>query len=377
MMGHVSMRALVFALLLAAESYAGARVRLQAGARVRLKVVETVTGLGLRPGPVVAARDMVLFGQPVEDTCGGVVLGVLPADPTRPPVVLPDPYDLAGCTEWGDVFAGSADRIIVGDWLGRQAFVYSRAGELERILPSPSPVEDTFAFGIGVAIAGDTALVESSVGIYVFNLASPGPGFDRALIQRPPAASEFFGGFGEGLAITNERVIVGDEVGQIVYAYDRETLELVWGSGTPFSGNSAHAFFGASIAADEESVFVSGGIDNTRGHGREVLAEFDTASGRLVRALPLPRRDGIGVSTSIHVSRHWIVANKLIKEPAVRLRTYVLNRKTGKVVATFWNPDDDSGQLAQVRLVNDRLVMPYSDGYQVLRVVRSGEAEHN
>src|SRR5262249_38995480 len=161
------------------------------------------------------------------------------------PLVIEDPTYPAACTRWGEVVAGSAEHIVVGDSLGQQVFVYDRAGQLEQILRPPAPVLDSFSFGIGVAVGGDTVLVRSGagkdMGIYWFNLTTSH--LERVLTSGDEGPNRGPNSFGSQMVVTEDRVIVGDDSIGRVYLYDRATGDLMFATYSPF-GFSVHAAFG-------------------------------------------------------------------------------------------------------------------------------------
>lgn len=333
-------------------------------ASARVKLVDTVDGLGVgrdehahigfsSDGRAVLIREL-------GDECVYARVTVVPAPAATPsPVRIPAPAPSCG---FGASVAGSAEHLIIGDTGYGRAFVYDRTGTLQQTLAPLEPIGVESLFGMQVAIGAQVALVASRVGVFFFDLLEP-----TRVVRREGFAG---GVFGAGLAVTRDTLVVADSELQTLYGYDAEFFAPLWEFFSPFD-RSDHAKMGRAIAADDESIVVAGAVDNHRGHGREVLLLLDARSGRLRRQLPLPR--GIGTTYSVGISEHWIVANKLLQEPPRGYRTYVLDRRSGRVVASLKRKDfDDLYRQFEASgvLVNDKLIMPIPDGFRVLMPLR-------
>lgn len=152
--------------------------------------------------------------------------------------------------QFGHSLALDGDRLVVGAWLDDSAapdagvaYVYDLGSvapqDPELVLPNPSPAEDD-CFGVAVAVEGDHVVISAyqddaaatnSGRAYVFDLGAPEPAEPSMVLARPGAAVN--DGFGNSLAISGDKVVVGIETADPDGANSGSAMVFDLSSATP------------------------------------------------------------------------------------------------------------------------------------------------
>ena len=265
---------------------------------------------------VALAMPFLIVGAPNDDTfavSGGLafVYRLDGRSPTKPIFTLRDPQPVAN-GKFGVSVAISGSHALIGS-TGPGAFLYDLAGAQPDLPlfhfqnPSPRQFEE---FGKGVAIyetriaIGDPSNLEmdgrrprNEPHVYLYDLSRPAPTTPSATLKRPGPGS--LKGFGETLAISGSRVVVGDN-GANFQSFDKG-----WGAFYVHDFNSAapevpilaveaptpaNLAFASSVAMDGDRLLVGEPII-----GQSFL--YDLASPKLaepVRVFESPRRPASG-----------------------------------------------------------------------------------
>jgi cysteine-rich repeat protein len=186
-----------------------------------------------------------------------------------------DPTPDATFSDFGFVFAGIGDKVLVRDDTDLVVYVFDAAtGTLLRTLSEPPPGDPAF-FGIVIIGLGDDALIRSAGAVHRFDLAT---GTLVRTFVAPPGAHARFPG---AIATLGTDVLVAARLAEndVVYLFDGA------------SGDVRHVFrppagavdrgFGASIVVIGDDIVIEGGSG---------IYVFDAATRRLRHVIASPRR---------------------------------------------------------------------------------------
>jgi hypothetical protein len=227
-----------------------------------------------------------------------------------PSVTLIGPEARSG---FGEVVAISGTRVVVGAHAAGRAYVYDRASATPTvpvaILNNPNPA--TSGFGRSVAIADPLVVVGASGGespgesAYVYDLTSPTPTEPVVTLNNPGPASRYGDGFGDAVAISGARIVVGapvDDTGAsaagAAYVYDlasaTPTVPVAKLTNPTPAGLD---FFGVSVAISGTRVVVGVFLDDTGAHDAGSAYVYDLASATPTEPVvtlnnPSPTQDG-------------------------------------------------------------------------------------
>lgn len=190
--------------------------------------------------------------------------------------------------QFGHSLAIDGDRLVVGAWLDDTAaadsgiaYVYdlwSLTPEVpQHVLANPSPAEKD-CFGVAVAVSGDRVVVSAyqddtsasdSGRAYVFDLGSTEPEVPWMVLSRPGSAAN--DGFGNSLAISGDKVVVGVETADA--SFGNSGSALVYDLSSPTAAvplvtllnpaPSSGCYFGTSVSISGNTVAVGAYRDAT------------------------------------------------------------------------------------------------------------------
>lgn len=263
-----------------------------------IKIYRVSTGQLLHLLENPDASSFAYFGQSVAISGSIVAVGSGATVDGAPYAGRVDVFDLSGPTptvpvhsienpspderdQFGHSLAIDGDRLVVGAWLDDSAatnagiaYVYDLGSVTplapQLVLSNPSPAEDD-CFGVAVAVEGDRLVISAyqddaaatnSGRAYVFDLAAPDPAEPSMVLSRPGAAVN--DGFGNSLAISGDKVVVGIETADPGAANSGSAVVFDLSSATPDVPlvtlmNPAPAigcYFGTSVTISGDTVVI-------------------------------------------------------------------------------------------------------------------------
>lgn len=323
---------------------------------------------------ISGSRIAIGSGSPVDGAsyAGRVdVFDLSSPTPTVPVISLENPNP-ENRDQFGNSLALDGSRLVVGAWLDDAgatdsgvAYVYDLASTNPQVpgqvLANPSPAEGD-CFGAAVAVAGDHVVVSAyqddstatNAGrAYVFDLGSPNPGDPSMVLALPGAAVN--DGFGNSLAISGDKVVVGIETANAAATNSGSALVFDLSSPTPATPlatlvnptPTGGCYFGTCVSISGNTVAVGAYRDSTVAGNGGACHVYDLAGSspdlpiRTLRKVSPLSGDFFGQSIAVSGSKVLVGASHDDTGVDEAGSSYLFDLSAGNPavpVSTFTNP---------------------------------------
>ncbi|MBD3887280.1 hypothetical protein IFO70_37500 [Phormidium tenue FACHB-886] len=256
----------------------------------------------------------------------------------------------------------------------------TKSGELVQSFVNPNSTGDD-DFGEAVALKDEQALVgargddtgatdsgaaylfDTQTGELLQSFVSPTPNEDA--------------GFGETVALVDDRVVIGAPEGVqgdaestalgAVYLYDANTGELLQSFTNPTASEGSE--FGEGIALSGNQILIGAPGDDTGATDSGAAYLFDTQTGELLQTFFNPEPvEGADFGESVALTDDYVVIGAANNDTGATDSgvAYVFDIQTGDLLQTIVNPDPEADDLFGDSLVvnedNEVLIGAFSDG---------------